>query len=137
MIRVPTPGSIHAEPHGVAQAHCGATTIGPRPVISSSAVDIHGPAFAAVVREAACWRASEEYANRGPIQFSGVGADDITVTLGLTRGGYMQRIVRLRAALDSIREACRPGVHEKVLDAAETSVAGLVHILAGMQDSSV
>ena len=130
MLRVPVRADAHA-----AAADCapfGAQ--GARPCVPSAPVDVHGAAFAAFLREAAVWRTSEDYTNRGPIQFTGVGADDVSASLALTKGDHMARIPRLRAALDDVRDACRPGVAEALLVAAEAGVAAILNTLHKMQD---
>ena len=50
-----------------------------------------------------------------------------------TEDDYLQRIAQLRAALDAVRDSCKPGVPESLLDVAVTGATGLAHILAVMK----
>jgi len=80
-------------------------------------------------RSAPSWSHEELYANPGPIQFSGKTADTCSVTLSLDKHNYLERIMALRTKLDGVRELCKPGVSEAVLDSALTGVTSLLHIL--------
>ncbi len=106
---------------------------GSRPAIASAPVDVHGGAFLSLINHAAAWRAEEHYANPGPIQFSGSTADSRTESLNLERRQYMRRITQLREKLDLIRELCRPGVSDALLDAAVGGVSSLADILDGIK----
>lgn len=106
---------------------------GSRPVIESAPVDVHGPAFAELKRRLPAWLHADSFANPGPIQFDGPTADEATLTLRLAPRRYMARIRELRAALDAVRDACRPGVPESVLDVALTGAQSLAHILTVMR----
>lgn len=106
---------------------------GSRPVIESAPVDVHGPAFAELKRRLPLWLHADSFANPGPIQFDGPTADEATLTLRLAPRRYMVRIRELRAALDAVRDACKPGVPESVLDVALTGAQSLAHILAVMR----
>jgi pyrophosphate--fructose-6-phosphate 1-phosphotransferase len=132
MMTVPVPGSPLAQASSSA-APQPAGTAGSRPAIPSAPVDVHGGAFQALQAHSAPWRAGEEYANPGPIQFGGSTADSRTATLDAERREYMQRISSVRAALDAIRDICRPGVSDAVLDAAHSSLASLATILATLK----
>lgn len=72
--------------------------------------------------------------NPGPIQYEGPGADDVALSLAADTHDYVQRIDRLRAALEAIRDVCRPGVSDGVLDAALTGATSLAHIIAVMKE---
>jgi len=154
MMRVPPPGSIHAHAYGGGEGGGGEApppppqpaagggeasatpgAMGPRPVLPCAPVDVHGAAFAAFAAAAPGWRGAECYANRGPIQFAGVSADDTTATLALARGGHMARIAKLRGALDAVRGLCQPGVGERSLDAAESAVDALLRLLTSLRDA--
>ncbi len=133
MMTVPMPGSALANVSpttGAAGSGSGAATIGARPVIPSSPADVHGGAFLALNKHLAAWRAGEHYANPGPIQFAGSQADSRTALLSLDSRQYMRRITELRTKLDAIRDICRPGVSDALLDAAISGITSLADILA-------
>jgi len=145
MMSVPLPGTVHEVAYSAAGAAAGAGASGAasgaapahkgaRPVIESAPVDVHSSAFAELRRQAADWRVHDRYANPGPTQFEGVGADDTTITLRLARHDYMARIAQLRGALDTVRDICKPGVPEPILDAAVTGMTSLAHILSVMRE---
>jgi diphosphate-dependent phosphofructokinase len=120
-----------------AEAEHVSSVTGPRPVIPSAHLDVRGHAFLEYVRRSANWRLCEAYINRGPIQFTGVGADEGTITLRLQRSsGYLTRVRSLQAALDGVRDACRPGVSEDVLSAAESAIKGLRAVISLVRDNS-
>lgn len=108
---------------------------GSHAVVPSEKVDVHaGPAKALRANKEA-WAVEEHYENPGPIQFGGsVAADTRTATLRTERHDYLERIGTLTASLSSIREACRPGVSDSMLDAALTGVKSLQQMLAIMQE---
>lgn len=95
---------------------------------------MHGAPFKLLKRFIGSWGPAELYRNPGPIQFEGPGSDAVALSLAADTHDYVSRIDRLRAALESIREVCRPGVSDSLLDAALTGVTSLSHILSVMKD---
>ena len=102
---------------------------GPRPVLESSPIDVHGGAFVELKKRISAWYVGEYYSNPGPIQFHGSTANDSTHSLQLRASDYVGRIGELRSLLDDISRKCLPGVSEPILDAAITGVKSLSHIL--------
>ena len=107
---------------------------GERPVVESREVDIKRIPFGTLQARSAVWVKEDHYSNPGPIQFHGPVADVVTATLALERHDYMERIVRLRSAVDEVLEICRPGVSDSILDAAITGVGSLRNILTSLRE---
>ena len=103
--------------------------VGVRPVIDCAHLDMRGGAAALLRERGRAWLHADAYSNPGPVQFVGPAADDVTATLGAERHDHWERIAALRAQLDAVRDICRPGVQEGLLDAALTGVSSLAHIL--------
>jgi diphosphate-dependent phosphofructokinase len=97
-------------------------------------VDVHSGPFKLLKQLVSTWALAELYRNPGPIQYAGVGADDVTLSLRHDNSDYLVRIERLRAALDACRDVCRPGVSDSILDAALTGAESLAHILSVMRE---
>lgn len=108
--------------------------VGARPVVASVGVDPRSAPAQLLKRLLAGWRLAELYGNPGPIQFSGETAAAITTTLACERHDYMARIATLREKLEAVREVCRPGVSDALLDAALSGVVSLAHILTVMRE---
>lgn len=130
LMSVPTPSVSLTTPLASSSLSSSNTTaVGIRPTIPSSPVDVHGGAFQHLSQHAGEWRRGEFYANPGPIQYTGSTADSRTACLSLERHQYMKRIELLRAKLDIIRDICRPGVSDSLLDAAVSGISSLADIL--------
>ena len=133
VMSVPTPSvSLAAQGSsnlGSSSSSTNSTAVGIRPTIPSSPVDVHGGAFQHLLQQTSAWRKGEYYANPGPIQFAGSTADSRTACLALERHQYMKRIELLRTKLDMIRDICRPGVSDSLLDAAVSGISSLADIL--------
>jgi pyrophosphate--fructose-6-phosphate 1-phosphotransferase len=111
------------------------TAKGSSAVVPSEKVDVHAGPAKALRANKDTWAMEEHYENPGPIQFEGaVAADTRTATLRTERHDYLERIGSLTATLTAIREACRPGVSDSMLDAALTGIKSLEQMLAIMQE---
>jgi hypothetical protein len=97
-------------------------------------VNVHSGPFKLLKQRVPTWALDELYRNPGPIQFTGVGCDDVTLSLRHDNSDYLVRIELLRAALNACRDACRPGVSDSILDAALTGATSLAHILSVMKE---
>lgn len=140
MMSVPAPGSVSAQAYAVLEKRSalgGEALRGVRPVIESALVSVHSGPFKLLKARSPAWSLGELYRNPGPIQFySGPSssADNVTLSLRHDNSDYLVRIERLRAALESCRDVCRPGVSDSILDAALTGATSLAHILAVMRE---
>jgi 6-phosphofructokinase 1 len=102
---------------------------GQHATIAGKDVDLRGPAMRLLNQLRERWVVHETYRNPGPIQFSGVGSDDINMTLQTERQAYAARLKEIEEHCTRILELCRSGCPDKSLATACTGLGSIVNIL--------
>jgi 6-phosphofructokinase 1 len=131
LVTVPVPTAGCFGPAAEGSPHRGL-----RPIVPSTPLDVHGQAFQKLSAARAAWAKGEEYQNPGPIQLTtgSAATNQTTITLQTDTHDYLAKLERFSATLEHLKGAIKPGVPERVLDAAVSGVVSLAHILGSLAD---
>jgi len=113
----------------------GVSQIG-KPAVHRAKVDLKGKPYELLTQNASAWLMEDLYRNPGPIQFSGPGANLMTMTLAVEDNDYIGKMQELCAYLDKVKEIVKPGCAGELLKAALCSMASITEILTVMSTPS-
>jgi len=114
-------------------AICSCTDEGVRVVPTK--VSLHGPAWQAWTKLRSQCATGDLYNNPGPIQLSGCGSEGVTESLRQRASqwgqakNYIATLEELRAKVDLLRMACRPGCETSLARVANSTLSSMEEIL--------
>jgi len=94
-------------------------------IVASYEVDLKKGPFLELVKQRDNWKLNDYYRNPGPVQFFGPQANILNMTLRLSHGYYPELIKKIEDLTERIKDKCRFGAPEQILNFAILNLGNL------------